>query len=72
MICEQYDNYGYSSYIVYSKKEHTYDEHIIELLADLRNRNIEVVEKECYFEDHNDVGYSFVPYVVEWFENNVR
>lgn len=57
-------------HLLYSKKEHTYQQHIIDLIHELKNNNINVIEIECFFEEHNDVGYSFVPYVNDWFNNN--
>lgn len=57
-------------HLVYSKREHTYEDHIIELVKDLRKNNIPVVEHECFFDNHNDVGYAFVPYVTNWFKFN--
>lgn len=57
-------------HLVYSKLEDTYDNHIKELIYDLRKHHITVVEKECIFENHNDVGYHFIPYVKEYFNAN--
>lgn len=59
-------------HLVYSKKENTYDIHIKELIEDLRKNNIGVVEEECYFEEHNAVGYDFIPYLTGWFNDNQR
>lgn len=50
-------------HILYSKKEHTYNEHIEGLISDLGKYNITVVENEEYFTNHSDVGRYFSPYL---------
>lgn len=57
-------------HIVYSKRENTYAYHLIDLINDLHNANIRVVEHECFFENHNDVGFHFIPYVRTFFNVN--
>ena len=57
-------------HLVYSKREHAYEDYIIEHVKDLHKNNIPVVEYECFFDNHNDVGYAFVPYVTNWFKVN--
>ena len=57
-------------HLVYSKKEHTYQNDIVALIEELKRNNIRLIEIERFFEEHNDVGYAFVPYVQNWFLNN--
>lgn len=58
-------NYGSTTtvHLVYSKLEHTYQEHIEYLVNDLKAQNINLIEHECFFENHDDVGHYFLPYV---------
>lgn len=58
-----------SIHLVYSKKDHTYQDHIIDLINYLKQNQIYVEEEECYFEHHNDVGLSFIPYVNNFFKH---
>lgn len=50
-------------HLLYSKNEHTYDEHIQYLIEDLKKYNIIYTEKIEDFTDHNDVGNFFIPYI---------
>lgn len=52
-------------HLLYSKNEHTYDEHIRFLIEDLENSNIQFEEKLESFDDHNEVGKYFVPWILE-------
>ena len=51
-------------HILYSKKDPTYEEHIVDLLKILKGNEYCVCEKEEFFENHNDVGNPFKDYVV--------
>ena len=50
-------------HLVYSKLEHTYPEHIVHLINDLKTNDIETSEHVCTFVNHDDVGHYFLPYV---------
>lgn len=70
-IIKQNSNCKTVVHLVYSKKEHTYSMHIKDLIEDLKSNSIKVVEKEEFFENHNDVGYYFIPYVKRWINKAV-
>ncbi len=46
-------------YIHYSTEEHTYKEHIADMLADLKARNINVIEDIGNYTNHMDLVYHF-------------
>lgn len=50
-------------HILYSKKEHTYESHIVDLFGKLDQENLNYKKVEFYFEKHSDVGYPFIEYV---------
>ena len=50
-------------FLCYSRREHTYDEHIEFLRRDLRKAGRLVYEKECDFEDHGQIGRYFAPFL---------
>lgn len=52
-------------HVLYSKKEHTYDDHIKDMITDLEKTNIKFIEIEENFEDHNDVWRYFIPYILK-------
>ena len=54
-------------HILYSKNELTYERQIVDLLAQARKCDISVVEIEESFQDHDDVGKYFLPYVKRFF-----
>ena len=63
---EQLKTYKESSSIVhllYSKRENTYQEHILPLIRDLKDNHIAYREIVEDFENHNDVGKFFIPYI---------
>ena len=52
-------------YIHYSPKEHTYKEHICDLIRDLRKAEYEVIEDNDYtYENHADVAKHYPKYLV--------
>ena len=55
--------------LLYSKNEHTYDEHIIHLLEDLQKTNIAVREIIKDFTNHSDVGQHFSLYLKQELNN---
>lgn len=50
-------------YLLYSKGEHTYQEHIVDLINDLKKYSIPYVEIIEEFSDHNQVGRFFSPFL---------
>ena len=54
-------------HLIYSKKEHTYPEHIEHLISKLNESQIPFVDIERDFELHGDVGTYFIPYVRDYF-----
>lgn len=48
-----------SVYIHYSKNEHTYKEHIEDLLKDLNNKNVPIIEDVEYYSNHMDLVFYF-------------
>lgn len=58
-------------HLLYSKNEHTYDEHIYYLIKDLKKYNISFDEKVEEFEDHNEVGKYFSPWIVDNLKNTI-
>ena len=59
----QHENANSVIHLLYSPKEHTYNEHIVFLIQDLKEFNIPFVEQVEQFENHGDVGSYFVPYL---------
>ena len=49
--------------IMYSDKEHTYEEHIKDMLSDFHNSGYTVIEKVEKFPEHGDVGKHFPQYL---------
>ena len=62
---EQCKNSSTTINLLYSPNEHTYPEHIVYLINDLKKANIKYNEKIEKFEDHLEVGRYFVPYIRE-------
>ena len=50
-------------HLLFSKQEHTYPEHIKYLLEDLEKWNIPYTAQIEPFENHDDVGRYFIPYI---------
>lgn len=50
---------------IYSKNEHTYPEHIVHMLKDLRDNGFEVEEHEMGFTSHSEVGKHFARYLAD-------
>lgn len=66
MLPEMLNNHRNSSsliHLLYSKEESTYQEHIVPLTNDLKENGIPFVEEIESFENHNDVGKFFTPYI---------
>lgn len=52
-------------HLMYSKEEHTYQEHIADLIADLDKCGIEHTDKIESFKEHGEVGKFFTPWIKE-------
>ena len=59
-------------HLLYSKEEHTYKEHIADLINDLKNNNIPYTEKVEQFPNHDDVGDFFSPFVRTEITNELK
>ena len=58
--------YGYhKKFIHYSTEEHTYKEHIKEMLADLKAKNINIVEDINNYTNHMDLVYFFPTFLIQ-------
>lgn len=51
-------------HVHYSDKEHTYEEHIMYMLEDLRNNGFTYDEEVLHYEDHNDLVKYFPQYLI--------
>lgn len=52
-------------HLMYSKEEHTYQEHIADLIKDLDKNGIEHTDKIESFKEHGEVGKFFIPWIKE-------
>lgn len=55
-------------HLLYSKNEHTYQDHITYLIDDLNSCGIKFTEKIETFNRHSDVGKYFIPYIRAYFK----
>ena len=55
-------------HLMYSKDEHTYQEHIADLIKDLDKNGIEHTDKIESFKEHGEVGRFFIP----WIKNELK
>lgn len=58
-----------TTYLLYSRKDQTYEKHIVDLIENLRKMDITVIEKEDFFERHEDVGLFFPSFVKQIINN---
>lgn len=66
MMPNQIKNFKTSQSIIhllYSKNEHTYDEHIVYLIEDLKRSDIKYLEIIENFDNHSEVGSYFIQYI---------
>ena len=56
-------------HLVYSKRELTYERHIIDLRDKLAECRITYYEKIEQFENHEEIGTYFLKYVMDYFKN---
>lgn len=56
-------------HLLYSKDEHTYNDHIRYLIEDLKKYSIPFDEKVASFVDHNEVGKFFSPWIIKELKN---
>ena len=50
-------------HLMYSKEEHTYQEHIADLIVDFDKNGIEHTDKIEPFKEHLEVGKFFIPWI---------
>lgn len=62
-LIDKYKNSKSRIHLLYSKEEHTYNEHIKYMIDDLKKTNIKFEEIVEHFENHNDVGRYFSQYI---------
>ena len=58
-ICDNNDSSTQHIYIHYSNKEHTYEEHVVHLLNDLKTCGYQIVEDVADYTNHGDLSYYF-------------
>ena len=59
-------------YLHFSDNEHTYEEHIRDLLADLYSAGIPVVKDVLKYESHSDVATFFPPYLIKTLKQELQ
>jgi hypothetical protein len=60
-------------YIHYSPKEHTYKDHIKDMIADLHENGYQVIEDNAYdYEQHSDVAKHFPAYLVSTVKREIQ
>lgn len=64
----KYANSNTIVHLLYSKDEHTYEEHIVDLIKDLKNNNITFTEKIENFPEHSQVGAYFSKWIKQELE----
>lgn len=67
LITDTRESNNSTIHLIFSKKEHTYDEHIKYLIQDLEKYGKNIILKEYDFENHNDVGIYYLQYINAWF-----
>lgn len=67
LITDTRESNNSTIHLIFSKKEHTYDEHIKYLIQDLEKNGKKIILKEYDFLNHNDVGIYYLKYINEWF-----
>lgn len=58
-ICDNKNCSTQHIYIHYSNKEHTYEEHIVHLLKDMKKSGYQIVEDVADYTNHGDLSYYF-------------
>lgn len=62
---QKYNNANSLVHIVYSKLDLTYERQLVDLMNCLKKNNINYIEKEYFFEKHDDIGIYFIEYLNE-------
>lgn len=73
MLPEQIRKYANSNqlvYLCYSKDEHTYADHIVDLIDDLKNKGVQIVEIVDSYSSHDDNGVYFSNFLKHHFLNS--
>lgn len=58
-------------HLLYSKDEHTYDEHIKDMIMDMDKHGIKHIDTIKSFSDHAEVGRFFSPWIQEELTKNI-
>ena len=61
---QNYDAQKPKIYLHYSRKEHTYSEHISDLISDMEKNNFEVMCDESDYEEHSEVAKFFPTFLI--------
>ena len=70
-ILRERKNDNIKIFLHYSDQEHTYKEHIMELLYDLHKYGYKLIEDIEHYNAHNDVGIFFPEYMVRIVKNEI-
>ena len=72
---EKFENNTYIDsqkiYMHYSNKEHTYEEHIKDMLKDLHSMHYNVIEDIGNYECHSDISYHFPDFLLKTLSENL-
>ena len=60
---ESYPNVPHAIYLHYSNKEHTYAEHMKDMIEDIRKRGIVLNEDVCDYPTHSELANFFSPFL---------
>ena len=55
-------------FIHYSNQEHTYKEHICDLIKDLKNKGFSIMEDIASYKEHSDISYYFPDFLKKTIE----
>ena len=70
MINKSNKSFTGSIYLQFSKKEHTYPEHIVHLIKQLEYCKYKLFLREESFSNHNDIGKYFPNYLTTILKQN--
>lgn len=62
---KKYSNANSLIHIVYSKQDLTYERQLVDLMNCLKQNNVSYIEKEYFFENHDEIGIYFIKYLNE-------
>lgn len=59
-------------YVIYSSVEHTYKEHIEDMIHDIKYAGFQLNECQMDFEEHGDIGKFFPRYLIDSIDNILK